>query len=260
VLVAVCDGYACWDPALRVRVRVVCARPYHALFAHNMLIRWVGGRAAGRQGGEVGSLAISMAGCMAGAVQATQSRVGRGRVVWSAAGWQDLCRALPAALARMFTGLARVSWQSSSPSNQRTLMLSLPCTCCQTSLIFADRPSEEELADFGRPDFTIYNAGAFPANRYTSYMTSETSVDISFRRRELVGSWGAAGGLDRVQAARLGPAAARCSNSTVPLATQHGRCLCIDCLPACPPACLPAHPPACPALPRSSWAPSTAGA
>lgn len=27
------------------------------------------------------------------------------------------------------------------------------------------RPSEAELAAFGTPDFTIYNAGAFPANR-----------------------------------------------------------------------------------------------
>lgn len=82
----VCDGYACWDPQARVRIRIVCARPYHALFAHNMLIR----------------------------------------------------------------------------------------------------PTEEQLANFGRPHFTVYNAGAFPANRFTSYMTSETSVDISFERRELV--------------------------------------------------------------------------
>ena len=48
------------------------------------------------------------------------------------------------------------------------------------------RPSEEELASFGRPDFTIYNAGAFPANRHTSYMTSSTSVDISFKHNEMV--------------------------------------------------------------------------
>jgi phosphoenolpyruvate carboxykinase (ATP) len=49
------------------------------------------------------------------------------------------------------------------------------------------RPSEEELASqFGRPDFTIFNAGAFPANRFTSYMTSPTSVDISFARGEMV--------------------------------------------------------------------------
>jgi len=35
----VCDGYAGWDPRLRVKVRVICARAYHALFMHNMLIR-----------------------------------------------------------------------------------------------------------------------------------------------------------------------------------------------------------------------------
>ena len=45
------------------------------------------------------------------------------------------------------------------------------------------RPTEEELANFGRPDFTIFNAGAFPCNRYTSYMTSSSSVDINMRVR-----------------------------------------------------------------------------
>ena len=35
----VIDGYAGWDPRWRMRVRVVCSRPYHALFMHNMLIR-----------------------------------------------------------------------------------------------------------------------------------------------------------------------------------------------------------------------------
>jgi phosphoenolpyruvate carboxykinase (ATP) len=33
------DGYAGWDPTHRVKVRVVCARGYHALFMNNMLIR-----------------------------------------------------------------------------------------------------------------------------------------------------------------------------------------------------------------------------
>ncbi|MFN9039174.1 MAG: phosphoenolpyruvate carboxykinase (ATP), partial [Planctomyces sp.] len=33
------DAYAGWDPAQRLKVRVICARPYHALFMHNMLIR-----------------------------------------------------------------------------------------------------------------------------------------------------------------------------------------------------------------------------
>lgn len=43
------------------------------------------------------------------------------------------------------------------------------------------RPTEKDLANFGRPDFTIFNAGAFPCNRYTSYMTSSSSVDINLK-------------------------------------------------------------------------------
>ena len=35
----VVDGFAGWDPARRIKVRVICARAYHALFMHNMLIR-----------------------------------------------------------------------------------------------------------------------------------------------------------------------------------------------------------------------------
>uniref|UniRef100_A0A0D9XIH2 phosphoenolpyruvate carboxykinase (ATP) n=2 Tax=Leersia perrieri TaxID=77586 RepID=A0A0D9XIH2_9ORYZ len=48
------------------------------------------------------------------------------------------------------------------------------------------RPTYEELENFGEPDFTIYNAGQFPCNRYTHYMTSSTSIDISLKRREMV--------------------------------------------------------------------------
>lgn len=33
------DAFAGWDPANRVKVRVICSRPYHALFMHTMLIR-----------------------------------------------------------------------------------------------------------------------------------------------------------------------------------------------------------------------------
>ena len=35
----VCDGFAGWDPSCRIKVRVLCARAYHALYMHNMLIR-----------------------------------------------------------------------------------------------------------------------------------------------------------------------------------------------------------------------------
>lgn len=39
-----------------MRVRVVCARPYHALFAHNLLIQWVLTGLPGWQGeGDLGA-------------------------------------------------------------------------------------------------------------------------------------------------------------------------------------------------------------
>jgi len=47
-------------------------------------------------------------------------------------------------------------------------------------------PTNEELADFGEPDYVIFNGGSFPANRYTSGMTSRTSVDLNFESKEIV--------------------------------------------------------------------------
>jgi phosphoenolpyruvate carboxykinase (ATP) len=82
----VVDAFAGWDPRHQIKVRVICSRPYHALFMHQMLIR----------------------------------------------------------------------------------------------------PSDEQLANFGEPDFVIYNSGRFPANRHTSGMTSKTSVDVSFETGEVV--------------------------------------------------------------------------
>ncbi len=35
----VVDAFAGWDPEFRIKVRVICSRPYHALFMHTMLIR-----------------------------------------------------------------------------------------------------------------------------------------------------------------------------------------------------------------------------
>lgn len=48
------------------------------------------------------------------------------------------------------------------------------------------RPTDDELANFGEPDFVIYNAGRFPANRFTSGMTSTTSVDFCIESGEVV--------------------------------------------------------------------------
>ena len=80
------DGFAGWDPRHQLKVRVVCSRPYHALFMHTMLIR----------------------------------------------------------------------------------------------------PTPSQLADFGEPQFTIFNAGEFPANRHTMGMTSKTSIDVDLEGGEMV--------------------------------------------------------------------------
>jgi phosphoenolpyruvate carboxykinase (ATP) len=80
------DGFAGWDPKYRVKIRVICSRPYHALFMRTMLIR----------------------------------------------------------------------------------------------------PAPEELDAFGAPEFTIYNAGEFPANRLTVGVGSRTSIAISLEERSLV--------------------------------------------------------------------------
>ena len=82
----VVDAFAGWDPRHQIKVRIICSRPYHALFMHQMLIR----------------------------------------------------------------------------------------------------PTDEQLANFGEPDFVVYNAGRFPANRFTTGMTSTTSVDVSFENGEVV--------------------------------------------------------------------------
>ena len=47
-------------------------------------------------------------------------------------------------------------------------------------------PTAEELENFGDPDYVVFNAGKFPANRYTSEMTSKTSIDLHLERKEVV--------------------------------------------------------------------------
>ena len=48
------------------------------------------------------------------------------------------------------------------------------------------RPDDAQLEEFGKPDYVIFNAGKFPANPHTKYMTSRTSLDLSFARGEFV--------------------------------------------------------------------------
>ncbi len=48
------------------------------------------------------------------------------------------------------------------------------------------RPTKEELADFGEPDWTIYNAGQMEANTQVPGVTTKTSVELNFKTREFV--------------------------------------------------------------------------
>ena len=48
------------------------------------------------------------------------------------------------------------------------------------------RPSDEEKINFGDPDYTIYNSGCFPCNRFTGNMTSSTSIDLNLESKEIV--------------------------------------------------------------------------
>ncbi len=48
------------------------------------------------------------------------------------------------------------------------------------------RPTEEELAEFGEPDFVIFNSGAAAADPQVEGVTSTTSVAVSFEDREFV--------------------------------------------------------------------------
>ncbi|WP_209329303.1 phosphoenolpyruvate carboxykinase (ATP) [Lunatimonas salinarum] len=47
-------------------------------------------------------------------------------------------------------------------------------------------PSLEELASFGEPDYVVFNGGSFPANSFTTTMTSKTSIGLSLERKEMV--------------------------------------------------------------------------
>ena len=46
--------------------------------------------------------------------------------------------------------------------------------------------SNEELANFGEPDYVILNAGRLPCQPITSEMTSKTSIDVNLERKEIV--------------------------------------------------------------------------
>jgi len=48
------------------------------------------------------------------------------------------------------------------------------------------RPTKEELNDFGKPDFVVFNAGQFPSNPMQESVKSKTCVSLSFEKQEFV--------------------------------------------------------------------------
>ncbi len=48
------------------------------------------------------------------------------------------------------------------------------------------RPTDAELADFGEPDFTVYNAGSLEADTSVEGVDTATNVALSFERNEMV--------------------------------------------------------------------------
>ncbi|MEL7119537.1 MAG: phosphoenolpyruvate carboxykinase (ATP) [Bacteroidota bacterium] len=69
------------------------------------------------------------------------------------------------------------------------LKVRIICTRAYHSLFMQNMlimPTKEELANFGEPDFVVFNAGRFPANRHTTKMTSKTSIDVNIEKNQMV--------------------------------------------------------------------------
>lgn len=87
---------------------------------------------------------------------------------------------------------AHLAFRPATQSRNKIRVVSARAYHCLFMHNMLIRPTEAELATFGRPDFTIFNAGAFPCNRYTSYMTSSSSVDVNLKvLRACICSWAA---------------------------------------------------------------------
>ena len=85
---------------------------------------------------------------------------------------------------RLFVVDAFAGWDT-----QYRLKVRVICTRAYHALFMQNMlimPTPEELANFGEPDYIIFNGGTFPANRHTSGMTSKTSVDLNLETKEIV--------------------------------------------------------------------------
>ena len=185
----VVDGFGGWDPNNRIKVRVICERAYHALFMHNMLIRPTAEELANF--GEpdyviynAGAFpANRMTSHMTSKTSVDLSFVKREMVILGTEYAGEMKKGVFTIMHYIMPKKGILSMHCSANEGEDgdvSLFFGLSGTG-KTTLSAA-----EELANFGDPDYVIYNAGAFPANRMTSHMTSKTSVDLSFTKREMV--------------------------------------------------------------------------
>lgn len=85
---------------------------------------------------------------------------------------------------RLFVVDAFAGWDE-----QYRIKVRIICTRAYHSLFMQNMlimPTKEELENFGEPDFVVFNGGGFPANRYTSKMTSKTSIDVNIEENQMV--------------------------------------------------------------------------
>ncbi|MDD3587468.1 MAG: phosphoenolpyruvate carboxykinase (ATP) [Thermoguttaceae bacterium] len=73
--------------------------------------------------------------------------------------------------------------------NENRIKVRIICARAYHALFMSNmlvRPTPEELLNFGKPDYVIFNAGQFPADPASPTVTSETSVALSFERGEFI--------------------------------------------------------------------------
>lgn len=72
---------------------------------------------------------------------------------------------------------------------ENTIKVRIICTKAYHALFMHNmliRPSQQELANFGTPDYILYNAGAIKADLSIKGITSPTSIQLSFEKKEML--------------------------------------------------------------------------
>ena len=72
---------------------------------------------------------------------------------------------------------------------KNTIKVRIICTKAYHALFMYNmliRPTEQELANFGTPDYVLYNAGATNADTSIKGISSNTSIQLSFEQKEIL--------------------------------------------------------------------------